>query len=153
MLSSVTSTGRGRQQGQGLGDAALEAAVSHCKAEPWSGGWLGLRTGTWRASDTKAGWWPLSKRGQHLFLQELPQTITASVFSHVQLGWCKTKLGITWKLGWVFFKTGGMLRLWNYSLSKQPKLNGIGIPAAGRLPYPKTLSNSVTGEPKHLCSS
>lgn len=34
----------GRQQGQGLDDAALEAAMSQCKA----GGWLGLRTGRGR---------------------------------------------------------------------------------------------------------
>lgn len=124
-LSRAPPTARNRQQGQGLDDAALEAAVSHCKAEPGSEGCLGLRTETWRAGDTKEGWWLLSKQGQHLFLQELPQTITMSVFSCVQLGWRKTKMGIPQRLGWAFLKTGGTLRLhWNYSVSKQPKLNG-----------------------------
>lgn len=93
--------GEGRQQGQGPGDAAWEAAMSHCKAEPRSGGWLGLRTGRWRVGDTKEGWWSqTSKRGQHLFLQVMAQTTTASVFGCVQPGWRKTTWGIPWRLGW-----------------------------------------------------
>lgn len=151
MLSSATSIQdrAGRQQGQGLGKAALEAAMSHCSS--WSGGWLGLRTGRGRVGDTKGGWWLLSKGGQ--LLQEMPQTITASVFNCVQLGWSKTKMGIPRRLGWVFLRTGGTLRLhWNDSVPEQPKLNGNRHTWAGRLPYPRTLSNSVTADPKPLCS-
>lgn len=121
-LSQPPLTGQGRHQGQGPGDAAQEVAMSHCKAEPWSRGWLALRTGTWRVGDTKEGWWLMSKRGQHLFLQVTPQT---KAFGCVQLGWRKSEMEIPQRLAWVFLKTGGTLRLhWNYLVPEQPKLNG-----------------------------
>lgn len=93
--------GEGRQQGQGLGDAALEAAMSQCKA----GGWLRTERGREVTPRKDGGSWAST-----WFLQEMPQIITASEFSCIQLDWCKAKQGIPQRLGWVFLKTGGTLK-------------------------------------------
>lgn len=53
----------------------------------------------------------------------------------------------------VFLKTAGTLRLhWNYSVSKQQKLNGSRHTCSWQTALSKDTINSVPGDPKPLCS-